>query len=352
MQEVEEVRITRNEESYSPAIAGAVAAAEAWLKAACAMAKRFPRDMDVVRQNILKECERPQFAAVAMYSKPVGNTKVTGLSIRFAEAMMQAMGHIHTTNQTLADTEEFRKIEIRVWDADRMNSHADEATVTKTIERKSVPKERMGEVVRTRHNASGDILYIIRAEEGDLLNTVNAAKSKSMRNAGLRLIPGWLLDECKQTILETMRKKDAKDPDKSKRELFDAFVDLGVTAAQIKQYLGHENSTLQPAELADLRLLYTAIKSGETTIHAVFAAREESAKESNGKGTAGLKERLGVKTISEEQARVLTDAAATSGWKPLEFIAGLSKRFGVDVPGKLKDSQFQEAMTWVNGGTQ
>lgn len=364
MQEVEEVRITKNDESYSPAIAGAVAAAEAWLKAACAMAKRFPRDMDKVRDKILLECRRPDFArgrynpetkrfeGGARYSKPVGNSKVKGFSVRFAEAAVQAMGHIHTNIQTLAETDEFRKIEVRVWDSQNMNSFADEATIPKTIERKSIPKERMGDVVRTRHNASGDILYIIRAEEGDLLNVVNAAKSKSFRNSGLRHVPGWLLAECERVIAETSGKEDSRDPEQAKREIFDAFSALGVSVEQIKEYLGHDAAKLEPKEMTELRELYTAIRDGETTMKSVFSAREESAKESNGKGTAGLKERLGVKTISEEQARVLTDAAATSGWKPLEFIAGLSKRFGVDVPGKLKDSQFQEAMTWVNGGTQ
>ncbi len=311
-----EVRLTKNEESYSPAIAGAIAAAEAWLKAVCAMAVKFPRDMDKVRQNILRECERPAFAALAMYAKPVGGGKVTGLSIRFAEGMMQAMGHIHTTTQTLAETDEFRKIELRVWDAQTMNSHADEATIQKTIERKSVPKERMGEVLRQRHNASGEILYIIRAEEGDMLNQVNAAKSKSMRNAGLRLIPAWLLDECKQAIKDTMNKKDAKDPDKSKRELFDAFVDIGVTVEQIKRYLGHDNATLQPAELDDLRKLYTAIKTGETTMKAIFDVREESAKEPapDAKGTNGLKQRM----AATQQPLQPTEQASDDAQPPQE----------------------------------
>ena len=40
-----------------------------------------PRDLDQVRQRILKECRRPGFAEVAMYSKPVGRSKIEGLSI-------------------------------------------------------------------------------------------------------------------------------------------------------------------------------------------------------------------------------------------------------------------------------
>ena len=354
MQEVDsEVRISRNDETYSPAIAGQVAAAEAWLKAACAMAVKFPRDIDKVRQNLLRECERPSFAKSALYAKPIGGGKVTGLSIRFAEAAIAAMGHLHVTTTTLAENDEFRKIEIKVWDAQAMISYADEATIAKTIERKSIQKGQ--EVIRTRANAKGELNYIIRAEENDLLNTVNAAKSKSIRNSGLRCVPGWLLDECKQTVDETMRRRDAEDPDAAKRELYDAFAAIGVTVDQIKKYLGHENAQLQPAELGDLRKLYTAIKTGETTIQAVFAAREEAAKEKaengNGKGMVGLKEKIGAndRALNKSEVQSLLQASERSGWRPLDFTTALSNKFGVSIDA-LPVSKLEAALTLSNGG--
>ena len=55
------------------------------------MARQNPRDWDLVRQRVLKDCDRPFFADAALYSKPMGNSKVTGLSIRFAEAAQRAL---------------------------------------------------------------------------------------------------------------------------------------------------------------------------------------------------------------------------------------------------------------------
>ena len=350
-QEVDsEIRITKNEETYSPAIAGQVAAAEAWLKAACAMAVKFPRDIDKVRQNLLRECERPSFAKSALYAKPIGGGKVTGLSIRFAEAAVAAMGHLHVTTTTLAENDEWRKIEVKVWDAQSMISYADEVTIQKTIERKSVQKGQ--EVIRTRPNSKGELNYIIRAEESDLLVAVNAAKSKSIRNSGLRCVPGWLLDECKQTVDETMRKRDAEDPDAAKRELYDAFSVIGVTVEQIKRYLGHENAVLQPAELGDLRKLYTAIKTGETTMHAVFSEREEATKEKeNGKGMAGLKDKLKPtdRELNKSEVQSLLGASEKSGWRPMNFTEAVTKKFGCTID-QLKVSQLEPALLLANGG--
>src|SRR5258708_6569465 len=69
------------------------AQAKAQIEARYVMAERHPRDLDVVRQRMLKECRRPVFAGVARYRKPIGKG-VEGPSIRFAEAAIRLMGNI------------------------------------------------------------------------------------------------------------------------------------------------------------------------------------------------------------------------------------------------------------------
>lgn len=281
--------------SYTPSALAAMAEAEAWVKAVCAMAIRFPRDIDVVREKLLKECRRPSFAKTARYSKPIGQSRVNGFSIRFAEQAVASMRHIHVSSRTLAEDEKSRKIEITVWDAQEMVSYADEVTISKTLERKSIPKGQ--EYVGTRLNTKGELLYIIPATEDDLLNKVNAAKSKSIRNSGLRLIPGWLLDECNHEVQKTLNAEDAKDPDKAKREILDAFAGIGVSAEVLKEYLGHD-LTNQPAEIQELRALYSAVRDGETTVGAILEARKsvpppaDAPTDSPKSGVAALKAKL------------------------------------------------------------
>jgi hypothetical protein len=275
-----------SEEILSPGALGAIAQAEAEVKAACAMALKYPRDWDAVREKLLKECRRPVFAAGretgkgAMYSKPVGNGTVKGLSIRFAEAAIACSGHIHVSTRTLSETDDYRKQSVKVWDAQSMNSFSDEITIDKTLERKIIPKG--SEILRTRLNKQGELLYVIRAEPDALLNKENALKSKSIRNSALRLMPGWLLDEARETLEATIKAADAQDPDAARHQILDSFTKLGISVEQIKKYLGHDATAISADELLQLRGLYTAIRDGETTIAAVFeqleAEKEETSK--------------------------------------------------------------------------
>ena len=57
-------------------------------------AKRFPRDQIVAYNNILKACQRKKLAENSMYEFPRGNEKITGPSIRLAEAIAQNWGNI------------------------------------------------------------------------------------------------------------------------------------------------------------------------------------------------------------------------------------------------------------------
>jgi hypothetical protein len=249
---------------------------QAEVQAAVIQAERSPRDWDQVREKILRECKRTSFAKAARYNKPVGKG-VQGFSIRFAEACIGAAKHIHTTTRTIWEDDDQRKILVKVWDAQEGVSYADEVSIEKTIERRTIPDG--AEVLRTRKNKSGDQLYVLRATEDDLLNKVNAAKSKSIRNSGLRLIPGWLVEEAFQEIKLTVKNADEKDPDAAKREILDAFGELGVDVASLKKFIGHDAQVLTPKELQTLRGLYMEVREGSTTMYEVLTAldRERAA---------------------------------------------------------------------------
>jgi hypothetical protein len=56
---------------------------------------------------------------------------------------------------------------------------------------------------------------------------------------------------------------------------------VGVTAAQLVEYLGHSN-VLNPTELEDLRGYYSGIKDGFTTWAAVVASKEGATEDKSG----------------------------------------------------------------------
>ena len=64
------------------------------VQAAMVIAKRFPRDEVESYNRIMQSCKRKSLAESAMYEYPRGGTKVTGPSIRLAEAMAQNWGNL------------------------------------------------------------------------------------------------------------------------------------------------------------------------------------------------------------------------------------------------------------------
>jgi hypothetical protein len=254
------------------------AQSKAMIEARYIVAMKQPRDFDQVREKLLKECRRPSFAAVARYNKPVGKG-IVGPSIRFAEAALRCMTNVVIQTTTVYDDGEKRIVHVEVCDLEANVPYGQDITITKTVERRKVKDG--DQVLRSRKNSYGDTVHIIVADDDEILNKQNALISKAIRTLGLRLIPGDLIDEAEEVIVETLRKKDSEDPDAAKRKLFDAFGVQGVTVEQIKEYLGTDAATLTPKELADLRGFYSALKDGETTWRGVMELRDQQKKPAN-----------------------------------------------------------------------
>jgi DNA-binding transcriptional MerR regulator len=282
------------------------AQAKALVSARFEIAIRQPRDIDAVRERLLRECQRPSFAAVAIYRKPIGEG-VEGPSIRFAEAAIQAMGNLAIDTPAIYDDAEKRILRVTVADMETNVVHSKDVTIMKRVER-----NRLGEgqiAIRTRVNSKGRTVFLVEATDDEILNQENALVSKALRTTGLRLVPGWLIDEAMVIVRATRAKGDAADPDAAKRKLLDAFRSVGVSAEQIKEWLGHPADTLAPAELEELRGIYTALRDGDTTWKEVMDAKwqeQVGAMDANAAAatppatrTASLKEKIRAKTAAK-----------------------------------------------------
>lgn len=273
--------VNTNDQQMMPAVASsasenaAIAMAaqqKAIVEARYKMALARPRDIDKVRQDMLKDARRPSFANVAIYHKPVGKG-IEGPSIRFVEAAIRNMTNILTETATVSEDDERRVIRVAVSDLETNTYFSQDVTVTKTVERSKLPQGE--KPIRVRTNSYGKPVYILHGTDDDILNKQNALISKAVRTLGLRLIPGDLVDEALFYVRQTMAKQDAADPDAAKNRLVDAFAQLGVAVEQLKDYVGHELSSLSPSELQTLRAIYSAIKDGETTWKAVMDDKAE-----------------------------------------------------------------------------
>lgn len=249
---------------------------QARVQAKAIVAMRQPRDLDMVRVRILKECSRPGFADTARYSKPVGGQRIEGPSIRFAEAAVRLMGNIDIDVQTIEDDADKRVLRVCVSDLETNAHYASEITIEKVVERKRLGRGE--QPLSQRVNSVGEVTYLVRATEDALLNKQQALVSKAIRTNALRLLPSDILEEAMTRVVETQRNSGAADPDASRKKIVDAFAGIGVPPAELAKYLGHPIDQLVPAELVDLRGIYAAIKDGETTWRAVVERDEEAAK--------------------------------------------------------------------------
>lgn len=271
------------------------------------MALARPRDLDAVRQNMLKDARRPSFASVAIYHKPVGKG-IEGPSIRFVEAAIRNMTNILTETSTISEDEERRVIRVAVSDLETNTYFSQDVTVTKTVERSKLPQGE--KPIRVRTNSYGKPVYILHGTDDDILNKQNSLISKAVRTLGLRLIPGDLVDEALYYVRQTMAKQDAADPDAAKNRIIDAFAQLGVPVEALKDFLGHELSSIDPTELQLLRSTYSAIKDGETTWKAVMDDKAEREAEAKASASAARKSDAKKAEPATEKAQARTDTAA------------------------------------------
>jgi hypothetical protein len=301
------------------------AQAQAAVQARFVMALQRPRSWDDVRIRILRECERPGFAEVARYRKPIGQG-VEGPSIRFAEACARYAGNLGVETVTTYEDGSKRIIHVTAVDYETNASFSADVSIQKVVERKNA-KGRT--VVGQRTNSYGDVVYLVEATEDELLNTVNALVSKATRTLILRLIPGDIVEEGQDACMKTLAQRASKDPAGERKKLCDAFAAIGVMPADLVRYVGHSLDALQPAELVELRKVYGTIRDGETTWREILVAREggESAA-----GEAPSKKTTLADKIKAKKGAKATAAEAAPAGKPAESEVEIDPETGEIVP--------------------
>lgn len=255
--------------------ASAVAAqAKAMVESRYIMALRNPRNIDQVRQDLLKECKRPAFAnnKSAYYRKPIG-AGVEGLGIRFVEVALRCMKNVLVETSMIFEDTTKEVHRVSVTDLESNVTYPLDVRVSKTVER-SKPMDD-GSYISVRKNSYNKDVYTVPANDDDLLNKRGALISKAVRTLGLRIIPGDLQDEAEEIIKQVRMDDAAKDPDKNRKILADIFAEIGIKAKDLADYLGHSLDTCTPKEIVELRGIHGAISNGEATWKSVMENKSD-----------------------------------------------------------------------------
>lgn len=305
------------------AAAAVQARSTAMVQAKYVMAARAPRDAFVVREKILTRCAQLDFAEVARYRRPQGKKKneatgkweenfIEGPSIRFVEEAIRCNKNMGIESAVLYDDDEKQIMRVAVVDYEDVTEAAQEFPVMKTIERREL--KRGQRPLSTRINSYGDTVYILPATDDDVRMKVARLQSMTIRQLGLRMLPGGVVAEAQRRILQTIRDQDkGKDPLAVRRATADKFAGMGISAAAIAEYFGGKPiDKITDEELLELRIIGATITNGEASWREIMdgSPHVEEGSEAGPDGAAKPKNEAQAKvqsTVKETLAKRIAD---------------------------------------------
>lgn len=267
---------TREESTGELQPSQAEASAQHEIQSAVILARRFPRDEDRAFGALMKSCRRPSFACDVTYSFPRGGTTISGPSVYLAREFARLWGNIRYGGQIVVDVDDLRTVRGWAWDLETNAYVCQESSFSKLIQRKN---KRTGET------------QWIEPDERDLRELTNKHMALCVRNCLLGILPSDMVDDAIAEARKTLEDKAAQDPDATRKAIVKSFVGIGVTADNLKAYVGRPLEQCGPEELAELRRVFKSIKDGHTTWVEVAAARSTKADETAARLAEKAKER-------------------------------------------------------------
>lgn len=266
------------------ASSGISAAAVAAVQAQYIMALQRPRDLMKVRERLLEEVSHPVVAAKAEWELEIWNSKtgkkekINGLSIRFAECALRALGNVRVSTIVLEENETRRTVRVTVNDLESNYPYERDVTTEKTIERRKLYDDE--EPISERFNSNGEKVYLVKATESAWRSKEASHAARVIRDGALKIMPVKVREDARDAARDVRAKGFKEDPQKAVRTLVDTFAELGVKVGDLEDLVGHTLETLKPEEYEQLRSVAAALEDGATTWTAIL----ESAKASGANG--------------------------------------------------------------------
>lgn len=214
------------------------------VQAAMVVAKKFPRNEYESFNRIMKACQRKGLAEKAMYEYPRGDTRVTGPSIRLAEAIAQSWGHIDCGIIELEQKNGESQVMAYAWDLE---------TNTRQTKIFSVPH------IRTSKK-NGNVRL---TDPRDIYERVANDGARRLRACILGIIPGDVIEsaimQCEKTLMG-----DNKEPlEDTIRAIAGTFErEYGVTAEMLEKFIGCRMESFTMQNLIRLKKVYVSLKDG------------------------------------------------------------------------------------------
>ena len=213
------------------------------VQAAMVIAKRFPRDTVESYNRIMEACKRKGLAEAAMYEYPRGTQKVTGISIRLAEAMAQNWGNIDFGIMELEQKNGESQVMAYAWDLET------NARQTKIFSVPHVRGTKKGNVALT--------------DPRDIYEMVANQGARRLRACILGIIPGDVQEAAVRQCEKTLASGEQKPVIDIVREMAEIFKnEFSVPLEAIEKYIGCKSEAFSMNDLVRLKKVYRSLKDG------------------------------------------------------------------------------------------
>lgn len=246
------------------------------------MAKQHPRNIFQAEQRILDTCRRPALAQTAMYSYPKGGTKVTGPSIRLAEAIAQNWGNLSYGIHEIEQRNGESVAKAFCWDLETNVRQEKVFTVKHAIGTRKGLKQL--------------------TDPRDIYEKVANDGARRLRACILGVIPGDIVDSAVKQCEETLAgnsKGTLKERVTNALKLFKE--QYKVTQEMIETRFGYNASSFTEIDVVELVKIYNSLNDGMSTKEDWFP-KEDGKNQTSGLGDAFQKEQPKVEVKPNEPA--------------------------------------------------
>lgn len=213
------------------------------VQAAMIIAKRFPRDEVEAYNRIIRACQRKSLAEQAEYEYPRGGQKVSGPSIRLAEALAQNWGNIDYGVMELEQKEGSSEMMAYAWDLET-NTRA----------------TRVFSVKHWRDTKKGGYKL---TDSRDIYETTANFGARRVRACILEIIPGDVVEAAQEQCNITLRSGNKEPLIDRVRKMVGAFEkEFSVTKDMIEKFLGCASEAFSENDFVRLRKVYRSLKDG------------------------------------------------------------------------------------------
>jgi len=242
------------------------------------MARKYPRDPVQAMDRILGACTRQSLAEHALYSYSRGGTEISGPSIRLAEVLAQNWGNLSFG---------VREVEQRAY-----AGRPGESTLVAycwDLET-NVREERVFQVKHERHTRQGVTRL---TDQRDVYEAIANQGARRLRACILAVIPGDVIETAVEQCEATLLAKADTSPE-AVGKLVKAFEPFGVTREMIETRIQRRIDTIRPAQIVQLRKVWSSLNDGMSVAADWFQAKAEAADApaAEAKGSEGLKAKL------------------------------------------------------------